>query len=406
MVSLHTSPAEQPGSGDAGGMNVYIDAVARSLAALGTEVEVFTRAAAAGLPPVLELAPGYRVRHISVGPQRPITKERLTNYLGPFAAEVRSRHAGRFDALHTHYWLSGQVGLLLAGAWDIPWIHSMHTLARVKNSLRADGEPLEPDARVAGEDEIVAAADLLVANTDTEARELAMLYRADPGRVRVVHPGVDLRTFSPGERSAARARHGLPLGKVVLLFVGRLQPLKAPDFLLECVSRMVRLDPATAERIEVVICGGPSGAAGFQPVQLRAVAERLGIGRLVRFLPPMAREALADLYRAADVTVVPSYSESFGLVAVESQAVGTPVVAAAVGGLRTAVAGGSTGVLVEGRDPVVWADALRGLVWDQAARERMGESAKRHARSFSWEATALRLRAAYREASGAPVRAA
>lgn len=406
VVSLHTSPLEQPGTGDAGGMNVYIDQAARSLAELGSDVEVFTRAADPDLPPVTEVVPGYRVRQVVAGPIRRVPKRDLTQYVEAFADELLRFHTGRFDALHTHYWLSGQVGWLVAGGWDVPWVHSMHTLARVKNALRAAGEPPEPAERVAGEDEIVAAADVLVANTHAEAHDLGRLYHADPAKVRVVHPGVDLRHFTPGDRAAARARHGLPADKVVLLFVGRLQPLKAPDFLLECVARLAQIDPAAADRIQLVVCGGPSGAAGLHPADLRAAADRLRISRLVRFVAPMPREALADLYRAADVTVVPSYNESFGLVAIESQAVGTPVVAAAVGGLRTAVADGLTGELVEGHDATRWAQVLRRFVLDSDVRRAAGANAERHARLFSWRATASLLQEAYLQSSSATVRVA
>lgn len=399
MVSMHTSPLAQPGTGDAGGMNVYIDAVARGLNAQGVEVEVFTRATSAEQPPTLVAAPGYLVHHLAAGPYEGLGKDDLPGHLCAFTAELMRhearRPAGAFDIVHSHYWLSGQVGWVAASRWDVPWVHTMHTLARVKNAFRADDEPPEPAARILGEDQIVAASDLLVANTRAEADDMVRWYQADPAKVDVVHPGVDLQAFAPGDRRAARRRLGVAQDRTVLLFVGRLQPLKAPDVLLRSVAELVRRHPAVADHLQVVVCGGPSGSAALQPSALAALADRLGIGELVRFEPPAGRSELADWYRAADLTVVPSYNESFGLVALESQAVGTPVVAAAVGGLRTAVADGVGGVLVPGHDPVHWAQTLGGLVASPARREQLSRGAVRHARRFSWNATAEALLSGY-----------
>jgi D-inositol-3-phosphate glycosyltransferase len=306
-----------------------------------------------------------------------------------------SRRLGGFDLVHSHYWLSGQVGQAAASAWDAPLVHSMHTLARVKNAARAIGEQPEPLARIAGEDRIVAESDLLIANTASEAHDLQRLYRAHGEQLRVVHPGVDLTAFAPGDQRAARRRLGLPANRTVLLFVGRLQPLKAPDVAIRSLAAMVALDPRLAEQVLLVVCGGPSGARPLRPEQLADLADGLGVGRQVRFVPPVARGAIADWYRAADLTVVPSHNESFGLVAVESQAVGTPVVAAAVGGLRTAVADGRSGILIAGHDPEVWGRALADLARDPGRRDRMAAAARRHARTFSWQRTAEGLLAGY-----------
>lgn len=400
MVSMHTSPLAQPGTGDAGGMNVYIDAVARGLVDLGTEVEVFTRATSPVQRKTVEVVPGYQVHHLTAGPYDGISKDELPGHLCAFAAELMRHEAhrpsGRFDVLHTHYWLSGQVGWIASERWGVPWVHSMHTLARVKNESRAQGEALEPPARILGEDQVVSASDRLVANTIAEADDLVGMYSAAPQHVSVVHPGVDLDAFTPGDGSAARRRLGVAGGKVVLLFVGRLQPLKAPDLLLRAVAELVRRDPALAGVVEVVVCGGPSGSAALHPDALAALATELGIGGIVRFEPPAGRARLADWYRAADYTVVPSFNESFGMVAVESQASGTPVVAAGVGGLRTAVADGSSGILVEGHDPAEWATVLRAAVLSTDARERMSAAAVRHAQQFSWASTAEGLLGVYR----------
>lgn len=402
MLSVHTSPLDQPGTGDAGGMNVYVVELARRLAALGTEVEVFTRATRGDLPPVVEVGDGVTVRHVAAGPYEGLAKDELPGQLCAFAAGVMraeaQREPGWYDVIHSHYWLSGQVGWLAAERWGVPLVHSMHTMARVKNLSLAEGDKPEPDARAIGEQQVVEAADRLVANTPDEARQLVELYDADPERVVTVTPGVDLSTFSPGSRPAARAALGLPPDAVVLLFVGRIQPLKAPDILVRAAARMIEADPSLRHRLVVAVVGGPSGSGTEQPEALQRLAAALGVGDVVRFQPPVARSLLPQWYRAADVTVVPSYSESFGLVAVESQACGTPVVASAVGGLTTAISDGLSGLLVDGHDVDDYARVLRRLVDAPALRAELSEGALAHARGFGWDATAGRMLDLYADA--------
>lgn len=396
MISMHTSPLARAGSGDAGGMNVYVDSVARELAARQVEVDVFTQ----GPSGTQEPSPGYRVHGVALSAEGALGKGDLPTRVDAFTAAVQEHPAicsgSPFDLVHSHYWLSGMVGAELAERWDVPLVHSMHTLARVKNAARAVGERPEPEARIAGEDRIVADADLLIANTTAEGRDLHRLYRAPNERVAVVHPGVDLTTFAPGDRNAARQRLDLPMDRTILLFVGRLQPLKAPDVAIRALATMVAESPELASQVLLVVCGGPSGTRPLQPGELAGLAEELGVAHLVRFVPPVNHPELADYYRAADVTVVPSFNESFGLVAIESQAVGTPVVAAAVGGLRTAVADGSSGFLVAGHDPAAWSRVLTGLVRDPARRQRLGQRARRHASRFAWQRTADQLMVGYR----------
>ncbi|WP_344296463.1 D-inositol-3-phosphate glycosyltransferase, partial [Streptomyces synnematoformans] len=383
MLSVHTSPLHQPGTGDAGGMNVYIVELARRLAEIGVEVEVFTRATSAALPPAVELAPGVLVRHVAAGPYEGLAKEDLPAQLCAFTHGVMQAEAshrpGYYDLVHSHYWLSGHVGWLAAQRWGVPLVHAMHTMAKVKNAALAAGDSAEPPARVIGESQIVRAADRLVANTDDEARDLLHHYDADPARVAVVRPGVNLDVFRPdgpggpggGTRAAARAALGLPRDAFVPLFAGRIQPLKAPDVLLRAVALLLDRDPALRERLVVPVVGGPSGSGLAKPEALQKLAARLGIGDVVRFAPPVAQESLARWFRAASVLVMPSYSESFGLVALEAQACGTPVVAAAVGGLPVAVRDGVTGYLVEGHDPADYAAALARLDADPALGARM-----------------------------------
>ncbi|MGY1651482.1 D-inositol-3-phosphate glycosyltransferase [Geodermatophilus sp. SYSU D01119] len=399
-ISVHTSPLDQPGAGDAGGMNVYIVEVSRRLAARGIAVDVFTRATSSDLPPVVEMSPGVTVRHVSAGPFEGLGKEELPGQLCAFTAGVLREEAlhepGHYDVVHSHYWLSGQVGWLARDRWSVPLIHTAHTLAKVKNAALADGDRPEPRARVIGEEQVVAEADRLVANTEEEARQLVEHYGADPRRTLVVPPGVDLDRFTPGDRAAARRALGVPADAVVLTFVGRIQPLKAPDLLLAAAARMLDDDPTLRGRLRVHVVGAPSGSGLEAPRQLEELAAHLGIADLVRFLPPQSPDRLALHYRAADVAVVPSHNESFGLVALEAQACGTPVVAAAVGGLPTAVRDGVSGVLVGSRDPGAYASAIRAVL---ARRPLLAAGARRHAAAFSWDRTAGALVDAYASAA-------
>ncbi|QOV39839.1 D-inositol-3-phosphate glycosyltransferase [Streptomyces ferrugineus] len=408
MLSVHTSPLHQPGTGDAGGMNVYIVELAKRLAALDIEVEIFTRATSAALPPSVELAPGVLVRHVAAGPYEGLAKEDLPAQLCAFTHGVTRAWAGQrpghYDLVHSHYWLSGHVGRLTAERWGVPLVHAMHTMAKVKNANLADGDTPEPAARVLGETQVVGAADRLIANTEKEADELLRHYRADTDRVAVVHPGVDLERFRPDARgvaagrAAARSRLGLPQDALIPLFVGRIQPLKAPDVLLRAVALLLRERPWLRERIVVPVVGGPSGSGLARPEGLQKLAARLGISDVVRFRPPVGQDRLADWYRAASVLVMPSHSESFGLVAVEAQACGTPVIAAEVGGLPVAVRDGVSGVLVPGHDPADYARALYAFAADPARTARMSEAAVRHARSFGWATAAEAMADVYTEA--------
>ncbi|WP_319460390.1 D-inositol-3-phosphate glycosyltransferase [Micromonospora sp. RTP1Z1] len=407
-LSVHTSPLDQPGTGDAGGMNVYILEVARRLAEADVEVEIFTRATSGDLPPVVEMAPGVHVRHVTSGPLEGLTKEELPGQLCAFTAGVlraeAARPPGHYDLIHSHYWLSGQVGWLAKERWGVPLVHTAHTLAKVKNAQLAAGDRPEPKARVIGEEQVVAEADRLVANTRVEARDLLDRYDADPGRVAVVEPGVDLDRFRPavGDRDAARLaarrRLGLPTQGYVVAFVGRIQPLKAPDVLIRAVAALRDRDPAIADELTVVICGGPSGSGLDRPAALIELAASLGVADRVCFLPPQTGANLPALYRAADLVAVPSYNESFGLVALEAQACGTPVLAAAVGGLVTAVRDGVSGVLIDGHDPVDWARVLARLLPDRLCRAALSRGAERHARNFSWQRTVSGLLTVYGEA--------
>ena len=370
MLSAHTSPLEPLGGGDAGGMNVYVLETASQLARRGVSVEVFTRAI--GEPADIEFEPGVRVRSIVPG--------------GIGATLMGASEP--YDVVHSHYWLSGQMGLVARERRGIPLVHSMHTMGRVKNLNLAVGDRAEPSTRIVAESEIVRLADRLVANTVQERDELVALYAADPQHIDVVHPGVNHDVFVPGGRADARRRLGIDPGQRLVLFAGRLQPHKGPDIAIEALIHLPR-------DVRLVVVGGPSGTGLEHPDALADLAVRKDVADRVSFLPPVAQAQLADWYLASDVVCVPSHSESFGLVALEAQACGTPVVAAAVGGLTTAVVDGVTGLLVNGHVPDRYARALRTLLDDSALRSAMGAKAAVHAAGFSWEVTADRLLATY-----------
>jgi D-inositol-3-phosphate glycosyltransferase len=405
MISVHTSPLDQPGTGDAGGMNVYVLELSRRLAAAGIEVDIFTRATSSRLPPTVGAGDGICVHNVHAGPFEGLSKNELPGQLCVFAREVLRAEAGKplghYDVVHSHYWLSGQVGALARDRWGVPLVHTMHTMAKVKNDAMAVGDTPEPPARMIGEEQVVEAADMLIASTDLEARQLIELYDADPSRVRVVHPGVDLTVFRPHDVSAARARVGLPADALVVLFAGRIQPLKAPDVLLRAISIVLAEAPELRSRLVVPVIGGPSGTGLEHPELLVELAGELGIADVVRFVPPVPPAELAIWEAAASVVAVPSYNESFGLVAVEAQATGTPVVAAAVGGLPTVIADGLSGLLLESHDPGEWAAALRRVLLDDGFRARLSEGARARSSMFSWESTAEQTLDVYERARAA-----
>lgn len=349
MVSAHTSPLGLPGSGNAGGMNVAVLETARHLAAWGTEVEIFARGEWLR---VVEPSPGVIVRELPAG--------ELTAAL--MAA------APRFTVMHSHYWISGQIALPVRERHGLPLVHTMHTMGRVKNLSLAAGDRSEPATRITAEAEIVRSADRLMANTTRERDELVSLYGADRGTVDVVHPGVDLDVFRSGRKRTARDRLGIAADVELVVFAGRIQPHKAPDVLIDAVALMPRSP-------RLVVIGGPSGA----PFELRDGAETM---------PPMPQVELATWFAAADIVCVPSFSESFGLVAIEAQACGTPVVAARVGGLSTAVVDGVTGILVDGHAPEAYAAALTRVLDDRAMHASMSTKAVVHASGFTWSSTA------------------
>jgi D-inositol-3-phosphate glycosyltransferase len=388
-LMVHTSPLDQPGIGDAGGMNIYVLESAQRMAAMGVSVDIFTRRTDSAQADIVEISPGVRVRHFDCG-HGTLTKEQLPIHISGLSQEFsRIMRTENYDVIHSHYWLSGKVAMPAAKELGIPLVHTMHTMARVKNLNLAEGETPEPMIRVQGETQVVAAANALIANTDAEAASLVSLYDACPDTVHVVSPGVDLYTFTPGEsRSAARDQIGQPQDALVVSFVGRIQPHKGPEVLIRATSELVKHSPLLRHKLIVNIVGGASGANTAEVDRLKELTTWLAIDDVVRFSPPVPREDLPQWYRAADLVVVPSYSESFGLVALEAQACGTPVIATAVGGLRTAVADGISGVLVDGHDPKAWSSVISRLLQEPQRRVLLSMGAVEHASHFGWDVTA------------------
>lgn len=390
VLSLHTSPLAQPGTGDGGGMNVYVRRLSAALARAGVACDVYTRAESPETPPLVVVEPGLRVHHVEAGPEEPVPKEELPGLIDAFTAGVADEIVGAAGAgpalLHANYWLSGVAGHALKHDLGLPLVSTFHTLARV----RAVADPATPpELRARQERETVQCSDLILASTGDEAEQLAALYGADPARVELVPPGVDHAVFHPGDRRRARSALGLS-GRRVLLFAGRIQPLKGLDLAVRALAEL--RDPG----VMLVVMGGPSGPEGSDELaRVRSLVEDLAVGSQVRFVRPRPHPELAEWYRAADVCVVPSLSESFGLVALEAAACGIPVVASAVGGLCSLVVDGVTGFLVGSRDPIEWAAPIATLLADPGLAGAMGADAEARSRRYSWDMTAARLRRLY-----------
>jgi D-inositol-3-phosphate glycosyltransferase len=409
MISFHTSPRDQPGTGDSGGMNVYILSVAERLAQQGIAVDIFTRCHGQGGPQVEEIGRGSRLIQVKAGPCAPVPKEHLPSVLPEFLdgvieyaaanpADTATHRHSPYDVLHTHYWLSGWVGGRAKRIWGAPLVASFHTLGRVKNRSLDERDLPEPPLRLAGEQQVIDGADRILAPTPAEARHLVDLYAADPGRIRIVPPGVDRGLFLKKDRAEARAR--LHLSNVrLLLFVGRLQPFKGPDVAIRALASGLATSPEVMRDVVLAIVGGPSGPPSEhdEVSRLMALAYGTGVGDRVLFFPPQPHHRLADFYSASEAVLMPSRSESFGLVALESQACGTPVIAAAAGGLRYAVVDGETGFLIEGHNPDDYADRMIRLLTDPVLAQRLSSGAMAHAGRFSWEATAAEVGDVYRE---------
>jgi D-inositol-3-phosphate glycosyltransferase len=381
VLSLHTSPLAQPGTGDGGGMNVYVRQLAAGLARTGIAVDVYTRADDPGLPAVRVVEPGLAVHAIAAGPLAPLPKDHLISVVDEFADGVAARIAGGHpaEAIHANYWLSAIAGHRLKHLFDLPLGCTFHTLARVKGLDGADASERE-QAEVAA----IGCSDVVLVSCDDEARKMIRLYDADPDRVEILAPGVDHAFFGPGSRAGARRAVGIDPDRPMVLYVGRIQALKGLDIAVEAVADL-------PGRPLLVVVGGPSGPEGELYLSgIRKRAESLGIEDRIRWVTPQPHERLASYYRAASVVLVPSQSESFGLVALEAAACGAPVVATAVGGLYSVVVDGVTGFLSE-RSPAAFARAASVILGDPGLAARLSDAAVAHARTFTWAGAATRL---------------
>lgn len=413
LLSVHTSPLDTPGTGDGGGLNVYVREVMTRLASRGVEVDVFTRRSRADQPDTVEVADGARVRHLDAGPVGPVDKHELSNLLCAFVLALE-RHptAGSHDLVHAHYWLSGWVARRVAARWRVPFVQTFHTLGVLKNATLAPGDVPEPPLRLLAEERVARAADRVLVLTCGEARLLHRAYGLSGRNLTVVPAGVDLDRFHPapigGDGEAARDGDGGAAtpgararvdgdGEVLpppqLLFAGRLQPLKGPDIAIRTLAAVRATIPDAQLRIVGGASGSGQGTTG--PEQLRALAVELGVGDAVVFEPAIDQQRLAARYREADVLLAPSRSETFGLVALEAQACGTPVVAADVAGLEAVV--GDGGTLVPGHDPADHAAAVVEYLQDPDLRARAGAAGVVTARAASWDHTVRRLHEAYGE---------
>jgi D-inositol-3-phosphate glycosyltransferase len=392
VLSFHTSPLVQPGVGDSGGMNVYVRELVAALAQAGVACDVYTRRWDAELPSEVRIEPGFRVVHVPAGPPTDVAKEDLPDLVDDFAAGVLQHLRGgeSADAIHANYWLSGVAGHRLKHDLDLPLVSTFHTLARVK----AEADEPEPDDRVDAETKVIACSDAILASCVEEAADLERHYDAPRERIEIVPPGVDHAFFSPGPRAGARAALGLggesDANRPLLLFVGRIQPLKGLDVAVQTLACLDRADA------HLLVVGGPSGRHGAAELgRAHDLAEELGVAGRVSFTDPKPHHLLSTYYRAADVVLVPSRSESFGLVALEAAACGAPTVAAAVGGLRTVVEHGRTGFLVEGRDPAVFSAYVEEILGNPALAREMRAAATVRSRRYTWSTAAARLRRLY-----------
>jgi D-inositol-3-phosphate glycosyltransferase len=384
-MAYHTSPLAQPGTGDGGGMNVYVRELSSALARLGHEVDVYTRRDNVQVRDMVSVEPGFRVHYVTAGPARALDRHELPNHVGEFTDSVATlfRCGGTPDVIHANYWLSGLAGHRLKHELHIPLVMTFHTLERVK----AETFGGESEDRAFQEAAIFACADAVLASCEVEAEQFVRYYNAEPSRVHIVPLGVEHAFFAPGFRPQARRALGIDAEATMLLFVGRLQALKGVDLALETLIEM----RARGRNAMLAIIGGPSGPDGRETLAaLHRRVEEAGVIRHVSFVAPQAHQLLSTWMRAADVTLVPSRSESFGLVALESSACGTPVIASQVGGLMTLIDPGATGFLISERDPVVWSDAVE-LVLDPEHATAMSNAAVLLARHYTWRSAAQSL---------------
>lgn len=389
FVSMHTSPAERPGTADAGGMNVLISALALALGARGVEVEFVTRRSDPAQADVVDLAPNVRLHHVPAGPPSPLPKSVIHHHIDEFRDGLAT--LGPFDIVHSHHWMSGVAALPLARGWGIPHVMTYHSVAAHPNSPLRDGEPPEAPDRLPGEVLCAEQSDLVIAVSHHEAAVVIGRCNADPERVAIVRPGVDVDMFRPSTPAEAGWTPAAGIRPGYAVFAARLQPLKAPDVAIAAIAGV----PADTRPDLVVVGQASEDFAGYESDLHRLVRDS-GLEGRVHFLPGQDRESLAQIVRNASVMLVPSHSETFGMIALEASASGIPVLAAAAGGLTEAICDGRTGVLVPSHDPDAWGRALESLLCDDALRDRLGSAGRERALTMTWPIVAEKTLAAYR----------
>lgn len=393
ILSMHTSPSAQLGLGDGGGMNVYVKKLSSALARSGIQCDVFTRATSPDQPAEIAVEPSLRVHNIQAGPLEPVPKANLAKFLDDFTDEVMKKiTSGRFpwdspiDAIHANYWLSGVVGHRLKHELEVPLISTFHTLEKVKAELAQDQDE-NTFQRARAEGEVIACSDIVLASCSSEARQLVSLYSARPNRIQIVPPGVENKVFFPGDKTKARRSLGIDPGAKILLFVGRIQALKGPDMAIKVLGLLDNKEAI------LIIVGGPSGPFGQRDFDYcKDLVQSLGLEKRVKFMSPQPHETLSSYYRSADICLMPSRSESFGLVALEAAACGTPVVASAVGGLTNLIDSGHNGFLINSRNPSEYAFACDQILNDSNLYSRLSHNAVEQASHYSWSGAAFRFR--------------
>lgn len=402
QISVHTCPLATLGGKETGGMNVYVRDLTRELARRGHWVDVYTRSQDPTVPRIsTALGRGARVIHIPAGPQQPYPKHQVYDHLPEFVAGVLAQAEAdgiRYDLLHSHYWLSGRVAGELRSVWGAPIVHMFHTLGHMKNAVARTPQEREPPQRIAVETEITRFADCIIAATSVEEEQLVRMYGADPARIRVIPPGVDLERFRPIPTAQAKEQLALDPTCRSILFVGRIEPLKGIETLLRAIALVARRHPELVCRMCVPIIGGNpySIEDNDEMIRLQELREALGIRDVVTFLGAQDQDMLPYYYAAAEMVVMPSDYESFGMVALEAMACGTPVIASDVGGLAYLVRHGQTGYRVPARDEEALAAKVVRLLTDEGLRRRMGQRAACWAERFAWPRIADQIEEVYR----------
>lgn len=391
MLSVHTSPLATLGGKETGGMNVYVRDLSRELGRRGIAVDVYTRSQDPAIPRIQPLGERGRVIQVKAGPETPYNKNRLYHHLDEFVAGVKAQVETdrlEYDLIYSHYWLSGLAANRLRQVWDIPFGQMFHTLAEMKNRVAQTPAEREPDQRVNYESEVMRLADKLIAATPLEKNQMTWLYGAATDKIAIVPPGVDLERFRPLDQGEARRRIGVPPNHLMILFVGRIQPLKGIDTLIRALALVKQREPAVAPNICVSIIGGdPNPDSELELTEfarLESLRASLGLGDLVTFLGAKDQDTLVYYYSAAEILVMPSHYESFGMVALEAMACGTPVIASDVGGLSFSIEDGFNGYLVPGRNPQAMADKIILLLKHRILRDQLGEQARTWVKRYSW----------------------